>query len=269
MDAVPLCEPWPASGCADLGAIPPPVSGVGFMAASELLWAASGRQFGSCSVTVRPCSRACFAQPYGGWWWYSDRWVSGWPYGPVSGGYLASQCGGCTGSCSCTAASELVLPVVAQSIEEVTVDGVVLPPSGYAFYDGRTLVRADGGVWPFCQDWAKTSGPGVFTVTATFGRPVPALGSLAMGEVVPEVLKACGVGDGDCKLPSGTVQTVTRQGVTKTFVSPATLMEGGLTGLPLTDRFISAFNPDNLNEGARIWDPEDFVESRRPGGVSW
>lgn len=267
MDAVPLCEPWPVSGCGENWAdgYDPAVTGVGAMAASELLWAASGRRFGSCSVTVRPCSRRCLEQPYGGWWWYPGRWQSGWPYGPTQGGWMAAVCGGCSGSCGCSSADELRLPVEAQAVTEVSVDGVVLPPSGYAFYDGLTLVRTDGALWPFCQDWTAASGVGVFEVTATFGRPVPPLGQLAMGEAVQEVLKAC-AGE-TCALPSGVVQTVSRQGVTKVFADASALATAGRTGLPLTDRFLDAENPSRLQSGARIWDPEEMGRERRPGGV--
>lgn len=235
------------------------------MAATEYLWAATGRQYGSCEVEFRPCTRSCFdGQPYGGWWWYPDRWVAGWPYGPVAGGWLAAACGRCQGSCSCTSAAELVLPHPAQEIVEVSVDGAVLPSSAYILYNGLTLVRTDGELWPFCQDWGSSSGPGTFVVKARFGRPVPALGSLAMGELMPEIMKACKSG-GDCRLPSGTVQSITRQGVTKTFVDPTKL--GRLTGLPLVDKFIQTENPHGLDEGARIWDPEALLEGRVEGGA--
>lgn len=194
-------------------------------------------------------------------------WVAGWPYGPVHGGWIEAVCGSCSGTCSCyPGADELLLPVPAQSVDEVSIDGVVLPPSGYVLYDGSSLVRTDGEVWPYCQDWAVVSGVGVFSVTATFGRPVPALGALAMGEVVGEVLKACS--GNDCLLPSGVVQSTTRQGLTKVFVDAAALAERGLTGLPLTDRFLAAHNPHRLSIGAKIWDPQEIVDARRQGGVT-
>jgi hypothetical protein len=169
-------------------------------------------------------------------------------------------CGRCSGTCACTSAAELLLPYRAESVEEVTIDGVVLPPSGYTLYDHQTLVRTDGGQWPFCQDWAVTGGVGVFEVTARFGSPVPALGTLAMGEVVVEVLKAC---KGDtCALPSGVLSTQVRQGNTKVFVSPEKLKEAKLLGLPISDRFIGSVNPDGLTLGAKIWDPEDYISYR-------
>jgi hypothetical protein len=260
VEPVPLCQPWPVSGCATLEDYNPAVTGVGMMAASELLWAASGRQFGTCEVVMRPCSRQCMDQPFGGWWWRSEGFHGGWPYGPVHGGWVAAVCGSCTGGCSCTSAAQLALPAAVQAVSEVTIDGAVLPPSGYAFYPGPGLprvVRLDGGEWPFCQDWGALAGEGVFEVTTVFGQDVPALGTLAMGEVLPEVLKACTTGD--CRLPAGTVRSKTRQGVQKIFVDPAAL-EKGRVGLPLTDRFLHAFNPHGLTEGARVWNPDDILD---------
>lgn len=237
------------------------------MAASELLWALSGRQYGSCEVTVRPCSRRCHSQPYGDFWWSGGRFESGWPYGPTHGGWMAAACGSCRGSCSCNSAAELRLPQPAQSVSEVSVDGVVLPSSAYILYDGRTLVRTDGGQWPFCQDWAAASGVGVFEVTAVFGRPVPALGTLAMGEVIPEMLKACAGTEG-CRLPSSVVRSITRQGVSKEFVLARDMAEMRRLGLPVSDRFLDFANPESLTLGAKIWNPDDLISDRRAGGVT-
>lgn len=263
MDAVPLCEPWPVEGCSiDLANCNPADKDVGMMAASEILWAASGHRYGSCEVTVRPCSRRCSPQPYGGWWWYPERFQDSWAYGPPSGGFTEAVCGACVGGCDCTNASTLVLPHVAQAIVKVTIDGEVLPPSEYTFYDHLTLVRING-MWPFCQDWNAVSGVGVFDVSARFGLPVPALGRLAMGELLPEVMKAC-KGDDDCRLPSALVSTISRQGVTKNFVTPDRLKESQSFGLPLVDRFIDMVNPNRLMSGPRVWDPENMPTYRVP-----
>lgn len=268
MDYLPLCEAWPVSGCASLDEFNPAVTGVGALAASEVLWAASGYRFGTCEVTFRPCSRRCLDQPYGGWWWTADAFT-GWPAGPAHGGWVAAACGHCRGSCACNDAAELRLPAPVQGVSQVLVDGVPLVEGdNWLLYDGTTLVRTDGERWPFCQDWTVTGGPGTFLITATFGEPVPALGALAMGEVLPEVLRAC-AGDGDCKLPAGTVQEVTRQGVRKVFVDRELVREARWVGLPVADRFIEAFNPGGLIEGIQIWDPEEVLErrARRLGGA--
>lgn len=260
MDAVPLCEPWPVEGCAiDPVDYDPAQWATGTQAASEILWAASGHRYGSCEVVVRPCSRLCSPQPYGGWWWYPERWNDGWPYGPTHGGFVNAACATCQGTCDCTQASTLVLPHPAQSITSVKIDGVTLAPSAYVFYDNTTLVRVNAE-WPFCQDWNAVSGAGVFEVAAVFGLPVPALGALAMGEMLTEVLKACR-GEATC-LPAGLVSTVSRQGVTKNFVSPQVMAEQHLFGLPLVDAFINMVNPNHLISGPRVWDPENMPTHR-------
>jgi hypothetical protein len=267
VDAVPLCAPWPVSGCPSLSSFTVQQVQLGTMAASELLWAASGRRYGSCEVTVRPCSRRCFEQPYGGWWWHPDAWSNGWPYGPTHGGWINAVCGTCSSGCACTSADELVLPMEAQSVTSVSIDGAVMPASGYVLYDGRTLVRTDGLRWPFCQDWTKLSGAGVFEVTPVFGYPVPAIGTMAMGELVPEVLKAC-AGEA-CKLPSGTVSEVTRQGVTKVFVDISKLKAAGMSAieaLPLVARFLDFANPGRVIVPARIWNPDEVLD-RIEGGL--
>ena len=171
---------------------------------------------------------------------------------------METPCGTCRSGCACSDADEIRLSHSAQSVSEVSIDGVVLPPSGYTLYDGFRLVRTDGGSWPLCQDWGATSGDGVFTVKAVFGEAVPALGSLAMGEVVPEMLKACAGGEG-CRLPSEVVSNITRQGVSKTFLTSKDLADTRLLGLPLADDFIRAFNPNGLESGAQIWNPDDVL----------
>jgi hypothetical protein len=58
-----------------------------------------------------------------------------------------------------------------QSVTQVLVDGIVIPASGYALYDGNRLVRVDG-TWPACQDWQiPVSGAGAWSVTVVYGFP--------------------------------------------------------------------------------------------------
>jgi hypothetical protein len=181
--------------------------------------------------------------------------------------WLSAVCGTCVGSCGCNSASEIRLDVAAQEITQVLIDGVELPASGYAFYNGDVLTRTDGGLWPLCQDWSvPVSGMGAWSVTARFGRPVPALGRLAVGDVACLIARHCG-GDASCELPPG-LKSQTRAGSTYVYFTPAELRDAGSTGLTLVDRFLDVENPGRIQNGARIWNPDEFGGSRRPGGVS-
>lgn len=261
MDYVPVCEPWPV-GCVDWSGVNPAATGAAVQGASEWLWALSGRQFGSCPVLLRPCREDCDVGPRG-WWW--DGWS--WPTDRFTPGWLAAACGSCSAGCACSATSVLNLAHPVQSISQVLVDGVELPASGYALYDGFRLVRVDG-TWPTCQDWnVPVSGVGAWSVLAPYGFPVPTLGELAMGEAAREFALAC-TPDATCRLPSR-VTSVVRQGVTHNFATLAELAEADATGLPLVDRFIDAVNPGHIRHRPGIWNPDDFATPRRPGPAHW
>ncbi len=267
VDFVPLCESWPVQWCCELDLSAAPVTGMAVRAASEYVWAVSGRQHGSCEVLVRPCRREC-GPASDSWWWRGV--AGGWPTWPAFGAgsslWWSAVCGGCRGHCACNSADELRLDVAAQSVTSILIDGTELPASGYAFYNGDTLVRTDGERWPLCQDWSvPVSGVGAWSVTARFGLPVPELGRLAVGEVACQVAKHCG-GDPSCQLPPG-LQSQTRAGSTYVYFDPGRLREARLTGFTWVDRFVDAVNPARHQMGARIWNPDDFGGSRRPGGV--
>lgn len=261
-DYVPLCEPWPlpASGCPDLTG-PAPVTGSALLAASQDLWALSGHQFGNCEVTLRPCRADCGPRHGLGWW---GGWPAGaWPlaHGTFTEWWWSATCGRCRHGCGCTDADELLLPDRARSVTEVLVDGEVLPEgTGWLLWDGRRLVRTDGERWPLCQDWTVTGGPGTWSVTAVYGSEVPESGRWAVWQLAAEYAKWCQTGE--CKLP-GYTTTVTRQGVTQTFPSIVDLVEHGLTGLALVDRFLDTWNPDRLRGSAQVWNPDDFDQQPR------
>lgn len=234
-------------------------------AASEYVWAISGRQFGACSVTVRPCRPSCFDAHYGAaapWWWDGVSW----PTGPWGWWGLGVGCGCASAVCSCTSTPFVTLPGWVSNVLEVTIDGEVLPSgTGWLLYDGYKLARVDGGEWPTCQDWSvPASGVGAWAVTVQAGPEVPALGLLAAGEVACEIVKACTPGL-ECTLPSG-LRSITRSGVTKVFFDPTELAKGGVTGLASVDRFLQAVNPSGISMPAAIWDPQDFGRPVHPGG---
>lgn len=261
MDNVPLCDPWPVS-CVDWTGVSPAVTGMAVQAASEWLWALSGRQFGSCPVTVRPCRSDCAIG--GGWWW--DGWS--WPAAARGPAFLSSLCGGCDAGCSCSSTSTVYLGASVSEVIEVRIDGAVIPPSGYALYDGYKLLRI-GGSWPLCQTYGAASGsPGVWEVDVRYGAPVPALGEMAMGEAARQFGLACGPSTAECRLPSNVVR-ITRSGVAQELAKAVDLDEAGLTGLALVDRFLDAVNPDRLRHRPLILNPDDFASPRVAGPGSW
>ena len=224
--------------------------------AVEVLWALSGRRFGLCPVTVRPCHPGCVA--------FDDHARSGAGWWSSSGSLIVPGCGCAGDSCSCTRLYEVALPGPVHDVSRVSIDGVVIDAASYLVYDHRWLVRVRDGVWPRCQDLrVADDAVGAFTVTYRRGVPVPAGGQWAAGQYTCEVAKAC-TGDATCRLPRR-VASVVRQGVQTTFVDPAQLARDGMTGLPEVDAWLRAVNPYRLPRDTVVWSPDLPQQRRRTG----
>lgn len=254
---VALCEPWPLPDSCPALSGSPAITGAALEAASEVLWERTGHQFGSCSITLRPCRTDCGPSPNSGAWWSGV----GWPTDSWSAYarslfefWWAADCGRCSGCCSCNEADTLRLPERAQSIQSVIVDGVELvEEANWLFYNNELLVRTDGEQWPMCQDWTvPVTGTGAWSVSATFGLPVPTSGQFAVAELAREYALWCS-GE-ECMIPA-TAKSVTRQGVT--FSIPETT-EDDLANLPMVSKFLYTFNPLGIRDRARAWNPDDF-----------
>jgi hypothetical protein len=226
--------------------------------ATELVWRLSGRRYGLCEITVRPCRQPC-AQ---------SAAAPAWPVGGYPGGgflptlrdgqWINMVCGQCGDDCHCGTLCEVVLPGPVDSITSVKLDGVVLDPAQYVVFDHRTLARTGGECWPTCQDLTLPDDePGTWSVTYRQGIPVPPGGQAAAAVLACELGKAC-AGASGCRLPKR-VQTVTREGVTLGFLDPMTFLQDGLTGLYEVDLWLRSVNPRGLAEGARVYSPD-----RRP-----
>ena len=113
--------------------------------ATGLLWALSGRRFGTSLLTVRPCPRGTAGVGVRG----GSSLELLRPLGIASSWALAGC--GCSGSCACGGGEELCLPGPVAEVVEVRVGGAVLPPAAWRLYDRSVLVRADGGRWPSCR----------------------------------------------------------------------------------------------------------------------
>lgn len=268
------CE-WDLIGCGECDAlrrIDPSVRTAVESAAVDYLWRATGRAFGTCEVTLRPCRSDCHSSTYhtrvpalpGS----TGTTSTGYPFEPVliDGDWFNVSCGRCGSRCSCNAISEIVLPGPVASVAEITIDGTVLwsqddsPPNPLPFrVDNHTrLVRTDGGTWPYCQDMsAPTTETNTFAVTYSYGVAVPASGQLAAGLLACELAKSL-CGDDSCELP-GRVETVTREGVTMVLMPPEN--REGLTGIWAIDSFITSVTKSRRN--ARVINPDTWLEQRR------
>lgn len=220
--------------------------------ATELLWRLTGRRFGLCPIKIRPCRKACADAARGSW--LGDSWGAPWVPFLEGGEWFNSTCGSCRQDCSCAELCEIALPGPVHSVTSVKVNGATLAASEYAVHDHRTLVRVGAECWPDCQD--MTDDPDDITGTAfevayLQGVPVPLGGRYAAGLYACELIKACTASSG-CRLPKR-VQTVTREGISMTFLDPLTFLDDGLTGLVEVDTWIRSVNPDKLTERPSVW----------------
>lgn len=224
--------------------------------ASYILWALTGRQFGLCPVTVRPCFRRCEPRTYMTYGvWMESPWggSSGGSWIPwISGDGEWRNCGNCCGVCCCGASCEVWLPGPVAQIQSVLVNNVVVDPAAYRVDNEDVLVRQDGGCWPECAnlDVPPSSTNNTFVVTYSRGSALPAGAAIAAGMLACEFAKAC-TGQ-PCALPD-TVRSISRQGMQFELVDPNTEFDHGRTGIIQVDRFISAVNPHHLASRPEVY----------------
>lgn len=256
------CSPWDVTWVCDVSCESPTVTAQAVELATEVVWALSGRQFGLCEVTLRPCRRECdtFPWPGGGTFpeWSGTSWLS-----PqlVGGMWFNVVCGRCTTGCSCSSISEVLLPAPVHSVVQVKIDGVVVSGSAYRLDDNRTVVLLNDE-WPTCNDLnlADTE-PNTWSITARYGVEVPVGGAWAVGELACQLIRA--LNGEDCRLPRNVTQLV-RQGVTIQFPDVVELLEKGLTGLYLVDQFVQTWNPSGLRRRSGVYSV-DHPPHRRAG----
>lgn len=257
------CEDWPVYYPCDVAGVDSALLARALRFATEVVWALSGRQFGLCTVTLRPCRRDCSdVSPYG-WSW--SEWPAGLTYPTpalIGGAWFNLVCGGCGDNCSCNRVSEVDLPAPVHDVVQVKVDGTPLVTGAYRLDDNRHLVRIDGGEWPRCNDLNRSDAQiGTWSVTARFGQDVPEGGAWAVGELTCQYV--AGATGADCRLPQSVTQLV-RQGVTIQFDIVSELLKEGLTGLYFVDSFITTWNPSHLRRRSRTYSV-DVPDPRRAG----
>lgn len=221
-----------------------------------LLWKLTGRVFGVCTDTVRPC----FAPPSKSTTYRGRSGGAGpsfWP-GLINGSWRSGSCG-CSGGCGCVPASEVALPGPIVDVTSVTIDGDVVDPAEYRVRNRRWLVRV-GSAWPQTQDLeAGDLDVGAFTVNYRRGVPLPADGQFAAGDLACEFLRS---GADECQLPAR-AQSVSRQGVDIQLLDPAQYFDGGLTGVPSVDQWIKSVNPQRQYSPPAVFNADTLHDVSR------
>lgn len=233
--------------------------------ASQVLWAITGRQFGLCTATIRPCRKCSYGccSPFS-----EGAMDHGTPWYPVhlaDGSWTNVACD-CQDECSCTKLSEVKLPYPTCSVDEVLVDGVALAPTDYVLYNFYRLIRLNGETWPTCNDLNKPdSEAGTWSITVTYGKDVPELVLLGASEFACEIIRSWA--GKPCRLPQR-ISSVTRQGVSISFLDSMDFLEKGQTGLYFADLAARTYNPKGLARKATIYSPDVDTKWRvETGGV--
>jgi hypothetical protein len=222
--------------------------------ANLVLWSATGRQFGECTVTVRPCGRMCRTCPQG---WFYDGYGTWVPY-VWNGVWFNCWCGdGGPGCQNCDPHCQVYLPGPVSAIVSVAVSGAVVPASEYFVLDQQFLVRSNTvACWPQCSNQnvqPGSTGQNLMEVTYLRGKPVPVPLLGARDVLACEYIKAC-MGQA-CRLP-GRISSLARQGVNISMVDVTELLRMGLTGIAEVDQVIRALNPSGLKGRTRFYSPD-------------
>lgn len=277
---------WPLAYCGDGGAdelcasvagLTPTLQTLVQNAATAYLWNITGRQFGTCSLTIRPCKTDCYrnaASTYRGYAWsnmnlpfYGNGSIGlGSALNPalIGGQWYNMPCGGCQNDiCSCTYVPTIDLLGPVASVDMIFQDGALLDPSAYRVDNFRYLVRTDGKDWPVCQDMvAATTETGTLEVTYQIGVEVPAGGQLAAGVLACQMAKAA-CNDGTCQLPQR-IHSVTRQQVNVTVLdSYDAFYINGTTGLFAVDSWVNSVNFSRQRAGTRVSSPDRYDRRRQ------
>jgi hypothetical protein len=219
-------------------------------AATDLLYVLSGRQFRSGRSLIRPTpiDSAYGAQSYlypyssmsgyGAAWGFAAGWA--WSAGLGMGWGWGSQ-----------DSSEVVLQGPVQRINQVMVDGAVLDPSEYTLYDKRRLVRnvdstgQTSGAWPLYQQLAlPLTESGTWSIDYDWGKVPPPAGKAACIELALEVARSLS-GTDTTRLPAR-VLSIATEGMNVAVGDALAYVRESLTGIPIVDLFLQAYNRAGL-----------------------
>jgi hypothetical protein len=232
--------------------------------ATLVMWSATGRRYGPCEITVRPCQDQGYGETYRvfpAWWGGDSGWSGSLPY--LWGGVWYNGCG-CGDRCCCAPRCEVILDGPVSSITEVLVRGDVVPDDEYRVDvagGSYRLVKLTDGCWPTCQDFDQgQDGADAFAVTYTRGAQVPTSLLRATGLLACELGKA--IVGAPCALPQR-LSSLTRQGVTAEFVATELDVSTFQTGINEVDMVIRALNPSQRTRPPVVISPDSFTSRDR------
>lgn len=230
--------------------------------ATYLLWSATGRQYGRCPVTIRPCRRSCIDTNHVRGTWSGNTWQ------PIldHGRWYNVQCDCPPHRCSCTDVCEIDMEGWYPEPIRVEIDGEPIPLHHFRVANGRRLVWQGDGCFPECQDLSLPLGePGTWAITYLRGLPVPMGGAEVTSELACELLLSCNPDTADrCRLPDN-VTSVSRQGIDIEFVAERSPSTPAGFGIDSIDRWVAAGNPGGAVEPVDYFSPD----VARPEVTTW
>lgn len=243
----------PTDFCSDWESYPQATKDSALWLASTYLWAATGRQYGPCPITIRPSQGARSEILYQDYAVRPGQAGLGVPGGPfLFGGRWFNS--GCATACCGSSACAVVLRGPVAYVDEVMVGDEVVPPSAYRVDvagGAWLLVRTDGECWPACQNFTADEGEeGSFSVTYGYGRALPEALAIATAQLACEWAK--GLAGGACKLPAKMTR-LSRQGVEVELESPD---PGEKTGLAQVDVVVAMLNPSKRASPPLLFSPD-------------
>lgn len=253
--------------------MPPYVLDAAARFASEILYGLSGRQFAGlartyCRPVARPegwDARSWGASTLASYW---SSWGSGYSmgYGAASALAVGNHLGQ-------NYPPEVALNYPIQRIEQVKIDGLVIPSDEYRVDDRRLLVRTRPTAdtpptarwgWPHWQAlWLPDTELSTFSITYWYGVGPPQSGIIACEVFATEV--ALDMVGAESRLPAR-IREISRQGETVAVLDSLEALQKGWTGIPIADYFIANINPYRLARRGSVWTPDmGRVRTPTPG----
>lgn len=228
--------------------------------ASRSMERLTGYRVGTCPVTIRP-------QNPGHLSWCEQYTLTWMDSAPSLVPFRSDGSWEMVSGCTCAPAStvcEVLLPRPVGRVDEVKVDGAVVPIGNYRLDDGNKLTwtGTDECPWPRDQDTGLAdTEPGTMSVTYVNAH-LPGDEGLAVMAILAVEFGLALIDSDNCRLPTN-AQSVTRQGVSITLI-PGTFPDGR-TGINEIDAYLGIWNPAGLTNPPQVWSP-DLAQSRRIGG---